>query len=194
MNQNNKFDPKSKEGKKAIKIIIAVFIAIAVFSGGTFTLIPLIFIGVIFYIFYKAYKSQKNVDKNGFDFEKSYYKKSDTTASTSISQKIEEEFLKGRNYSQSKVNENKLYFDRKTTEFDKHHAHENMYPTKTVTTTKKVPTTPLTKEEELIKYQKELRQLKKDYNDFKIGIIEFRESETILKTKIKEIKKDILEN
>ena len=147
------------------------------------------------FVIYKAYKSTQNVDKNGFDYNKSYYEKNDTTTtSSSISQKIEEEFLKGRNYSQTKVNENKLFFDRKTTEFDKHHAHANMYPTKTVEPTKKIETVTLTKEEELLKYQKELRQLKKDYNDYKIGIVEFREQETLLKDKIKAIKKDILEN
>ena len=194
MNQK-KFDPNTKEGKKAISIIVGVIIAIAVFGEGFLVLIPFVILGLMIFVIYKAYKSTQNVDKNGFDYNKSYYEKNETTAtSSSFSQKIEEEFLKGRNYSQSKVNENKLFFDRKTTEFDKHHAHANMYPTKTVAPTKKTITTPLTKEEELLSYQNELRQLKKDYNDYKIGIVEFREKETVLKDKIKEIKKDILEN
>lgn len=193
MNQK-KFDPNTKEGKKAISIIIGVIVAVLVFTEGLFVLIPFAILGFVIFAIYKAYKSTQNVDKNGFDYDKSYYEKKNTTTTSSFSQKIEDEFLKGRNYSQSKVNENKLFFDRKTTEFDKHHAHANMYPTKTVEPTKKMETVPLTKEEELLNYQKELRQLKKDYNDYKIGIVEFREQETLLKDKIKEIKKDILEN
>ena len=193
MNSNKKLDPNTKEGKKAIGIIVGVFIGILAFAEGLIVLIPFAVLGGIIFVLVKAYKGTQNVDKNGFDYNKSYYE-SKTSTTSSLSQKIEEEYLKGRNYNQSKVNENNSYFDRKTTEFDKHHAHVNMYPTKIIEQTKKETIIPLTKEDELANYQKELKLLKKDYNEFKIGIIEFREKETVLKAKIKEIKKDILEN
>ena len=66
-----------------------------------------------------------------------------------------------------------------------------MYPTKEAPKAKIIKEIPLTKEEELAKYQNELRTLKKDYNEYRIGLLEFKEKETELKTKIKELKKDI---
>ena len=158
MNSNKKLDPNTKEGKKAIGIIVGVFIGILAFAEGLIVLIPFAVLGGIIFVLVKAYKGTQNVDKNGFDYNKSYYE-SKTSTTSSLSQKIEEEYLKGRNYNQSKVNENNSYFDRKTTEFDKHHAHVNMYPTKIVEQIKKETIIPLTKEEELANYQKELKLL-----------------------------------
>lgn len=186
------FDPKSPEGKKLIKIAIGVIIFITAISGGVF-LIPLFFFGIIIFIGYQASKKKKNVDANGFDYSKSYSERKYMDANLKESQKLEEEFLKGRNYSPNKQSNKNSYYERQTTSFDKEHAHKNMYPTKTVVQKTKVKTISLTNEEQLVAYQKELKDLKKQYNDYQIGIVEFKEKEKELKTKINELKKDILE-
>lgn len=189
---NKEFDPKSPEGKKIIKIAIGVIIFISILSGGTF-LIPVIVFGLIIYSAYKSANKNKNIDENGFDYSKSYSERKNMDINTSSSQKLEEEYLKGRNYSAEEPYNKNSYYERTTTIFDKEHAHKNMYPTKKVEVEVKQKTTPLTKEEQLDLYQKELRVLKKQYNDYQIGIVEFREKENELKTKINELKKDILE-
>ena len=188
-----KIDPNSKEGKKKIGILAAaIIIILSIIETAGFALIPLIIIGSIALSIYKANK-KKNVDANGFDYDKSYSKRKDIEDGLLESYRLEQEYLKGRNYSSSKVNENNLFYDRKTTKFDKAHAHDNMYPTQQKTVAKVIKEIPLTKEEELAKYQKELKALKKEYNDFQIGLLEFNEKEKELKTKINTLKKDILE-
>ena len=183
------FDPKSKEGKNAIKTVVGIIIFLTVVSQGLF-LIPAVVFAIIFAIAYSSSKKSKDVDANGFDYSKSYSERK----GMDLSKSLEEEYLKGRNYSQDKPYDKNSFYERKTTQFDKEHAHFNMYPTKKVEVEEKKETVYLTKEEELQAYQKELRALKKEYNNFQIGIVEFREKETALKTKINELKKDILED
>ena len=188
-----KIDPNSKEGKKKIGIIAAAIIVfLSIVESAGLALIPLAIFGAIGYSIYKSSK-KKNVDENGFDYDKSYSKRKDVEDGLLESQRLEQEYLKGRNYSSNKVNENNLFYDRKTTNFDKSHAHNNMYPTQSKATPKTVKKVSLTKEEQLVAYQKELKKLKKEYNDYQIGILEFREKENELKTKINTLKKDILE-
>ena len=189
---DKEFDPKSPEGKKLIKIAIGIIIFISIVSGGVF-LIPVVVFGFIIFIAYQASKNNKNVDKNGFDYSQSYSERKSADSNITSSKSIEEEYLKGRNYSSEKPYNKNSYYERKTTSFDKEHAHKNMYPTKKIEVEVKQKATPLTKEEQLELYQKELRNLKKQYNDYQIGIVEFREKENELKTKINELKKDILE-
>ena len=189
---NKEFDPKSPEGKKLIKIAIGIIIFISIASGGVF-LIPVAVFGFIIFVAYQASKNNKNVDKNGFDYSKSYSERKSADSNITSSKSLEEEYLKGRNYSSEKPYNKNLYYERKTTSFDKEHAHKNMYPKKKAEVEVKQKTTPITKEEQLELYQKELRNLKKQYNDYQIGIVEFREKENELKTKINELKKDILE-
>lgn len=186
------FDPKSPEGKKVIKVAIGIIIFLSILTEGIF-LIPVVVFGIIIYSAYKSAKKNKNVDENGFDYSKSYSERKKMDTNISSSQKLEEEYLKGRNYSAEKPYNKNSYYERTTTTFDKEHAHKNMYPTKKVEVEVKQKTTPLIKEEQLDLYQKELRVLKKQYNDYQIGIVEFREKENELKTKINELKKDILE-
>jgi flagellar biosynthesis component FlhA len=189
---DKEFDPKSPEGKKLIKIAIGIIIFISIVSGGVF-LIPVAVFGFIIFVAYQASKKNKNVDRNGFDYSKSYSERKSADSNITSSRSLEEEYLKGRNYSSEKPYNKNSYYERKTTSFDKEHAHKNMYPTKKAEVEVKQKTTPLTKEEQLDLYQKELRVLKKQYNDYQIGIAEFREKEKELKTKINELKKDILE-
>lgn len=189
---DKEFDPKSPEGKKLIKIAIGIIIFISIVSGGVF-LIPVAVFGIIIFVAYQASKKNKNVDRNGFDYSKSYSERKSADSNITSSKSLEEEYLKGRNYSSEKPYNKNSYYERTTTNFDKEHAHKNMYPTKKTEVEVKQKTTPLTKEEQLDLYQKELRVLKKQYNDYQMGIIEFREKENELKTKINELKKDILE-
>ena len=189
---DKEFDPKSPEGKKLIKIAIGIIIFISIASGGVF-LIPVAVFGFIIFVAYQASKKNKNVDRNGFDYSKSYSVRKSADSNLTSSKSLEEEYLKGRNYSSEKPYNKNSYYERTTTSFDKEHAHKNMYPTKKAEVEVKQKTTPLTKEELLDLYQKELRNLKKQYNDYQIGIVEFREKENELKTKINELKKDILE-
>ena len=192
MNSNNKFDPNTEEGKKKIGVLAVVIICfISVIASGGIFLIPLVIFGTAGLIIYKAYKSTTKKSNHEFDYDKSYYKRKDVEPGLLESKRLEEEYLKGRDYGSDRVNENNLYYDRKTTQFDKAHAHTNMYPTKEAPKAKIIKEIPLTKEEELAKYQNELRTLKKDYNEYRIGLLEFKEKETELKTKIKELKKDI---
>ena len=188
---DKEFDPKSPEGKKLIKIAIGIIIFISIVSEGIF-LIPIAVFGIIIFAAYQSSKKNKNVDSNGFDYSKSYSERKTTDINVTSSQKLEEEYLKGRNYSSEKPFNKNSYYERKTTSFDKEHAHKNMYPTKKVEVEVKQKTTPLTKEEQLDLYQKELRNLKKQYNNYQIGIVEFREKENELKTKINELNKNPL--
>lgn len=140
-----------------------------------FALIPIIIFVIIAVVASKKYKTtQKNKE---FDPELSYYEKKNTTS-------IEDEYLKGRNYTPSS---DPHYFERKTTKFDKDHAHANMYPTTPVVKEKIEIQEELTKEEQLIQLYKDLRTLKNEYDDFKIGIIEFRERKQEIQNRIKQL-------
>lgn len=140
-----------------------------------FSLIPIIIFVAIVIIVSKKYKTVQT--KKEFDPELSYYEKKNTTS-------IEDEYLKGRNYTPSS---DPHYFERKTTKFDKDHAHVNMYPTTPIVKEKIEIQEELTKEEEIIQLYKDLRTLKKEYDDFKIGIIEFRERKQEIQNRIKQL-------
>lgn len=174
-NQNN------KSNSAGVIIFIICFSLIFV----PFLIPYVIIFGILSIIFYSIFKQKRNVKKNNeFDYDKSYYKKD---SASQESYKLEQQYLDNNRYK--KDDASKHYFERRTTNFDKHHAHENMYPKKEVKVINKTNSKTLTKEEQIDLCNKELREIRKLYDNYKIGIYEYESRRNELKSQIKELNK-----
>lgn len=176
----------NKQDQKKEKVYIGLIVFLFVIGFAAPFLLPFI---IIIAVIAGVVNQKKKENKREFDYDKSYYNKKDQKFNEALfeTKKLEEQYLNNNRYK--KDDASKHYFERKTTAFDKHHAHENMYPKEEKKVVAKViKETPIKDEEALKLYHKQLRELKKEYDDFKIGIIEFRERKQVIQDKINLIK------